>query len=146
MVGLWDVSLEHKLLAFWLLFPGGSPTFVVALGGLNYPSRPCNGRNRPEGPKFKKRLGLTVVLGEVDGARVRLKQTSPPPPSRNAACSLSTSQRRASASGVDSKPPGYKGVGGGGGVILDRPRETGQWPTCWMSLLLRTQIQITYFH
>ena len=50
----------------WLLFPGGSPTFVWPWEESNYPSRSCNGPNGPKGPKLNpsknKRRGRLILV------------------------------------------------------------------------------------
>ena len=53
-MGLKRTILFYILLAFRLLFLGVSPTLIWPWEGPNYPSRSCNGRNRPKGPKLKK--------------------------------------------------------------------------------------------
>ena len=41
---------------FGYFFLGGSPTLIWPWEGRNYPSRPCNGRDRPKGSKLKKKI------------------------------------------------------------------------------------------
>ena len=54
-------STEAKLglLAFWLLFLGGSSTLIWPREGSNCPSWSCNGPNGPKGPKLKQKQGKT---------------------------------------------------------------------------------------
>ena len=42
--------VKHRI----VVLTGGSPTFVLALGGVHYPFLSCNGPDGPKGPKFKQ--------------------------------------------------------------------------------------------
>ena len=51
---LWQVhagSVTWPVLAAFLRW---FAHLILALGGVHYPSRSCNGLNGPKGPKFKK--------------------------------------------------------------------------------------------
>ena len=62
----------------WLLFCGGSPTCILALGGVHYPSRSCNGptmgRKDLNSKTKKMNLGGGELLDQV------ISQNLPPPP------------------------------------------------------------------
>ena len=59
---------NFSLLAFWpfsgllTAFLGGSPTVIWPWEGFNYPSQYCNGRTRPKGPKFKKKISVNSSI------------------------------------------------------------------------------------
>ena len=45
---------------------GGSPTLIWPWEGSNYPSRSCNGRNRPQWPKLKKKQGQQLGMNNPE--------------------------------------------------------------------------------
>ena len=59
--GLHPIKLHHSR-PFWLLFPGGSPTYFGLGRGSNYPSLSCNGPNGQKGSKFKQTNKQTIKL------------------------------------------------------------------------------------